>query len=329
MKSVQFHKTGGPQELICEELPIPSPAAGEVLIRIEVAGVNYADTVRRKGGPYPVPTPLPFNPGGEAVGVVTACGARVDADWIGKRVLVLLVSGGGYAQYAVAPAELLIPLPEGLAADHALALNIQGLTAALALKDAGRLTQGESVFVEAATGGVGSMAVQLAKLFGAKQVIAGVGSATKCPVALELGADAAIDYSQENWPQQVLDLTGGRGVDVLLDMTCGNLLRQGLGALAPFGRAVIYGTADSHRYLPDVASVLGRGQSLVGFFLGIYFQHRNAATVAMLKELAAHVMAGRLQPRIGASFPLEEAAQAHALLESRKSFGKIVLRPWS
>lgn len=328
MKSVRFHRTGGPQELICEELPVPSPAAGEVLIRVEVAGINYADTIRRRGEPYPMPTPLPFNPGGEVVGAVVECGLGVDAGWIEKRVLVALVSGGGYAQYAVAPATMLIPLPNELAAEHALALHIQGLTAALALKDAGGLMPGQSVFIEAATGGVGSMAVQLARLFGARQVIAGVGSGNKRSLALESGADAAVDYSQENWPQHVLELTGGRGVDLLLDMTCGTLLRQGIGALATFGRAVIYGSADPLHHVPDLLSLVARGQSLVGFYLALYFQHRPDVPIAMLKELAAHVMAGRLRPRIGAVLPLVEAAQAHRLLESRKSSGKIVLQAW-
>lgn len=329
MKSVRFHRTGGPQELICEELPIPSPAAGEVLIRVEVAGVNYADTIRRRGEPYPMPTPLPFNPGGEVVGVVTECGVGVEGGWIGKRVMVALASGGGgYAQYAVAPAAMLIPLLDGLAAEHALALHIQGLTAALALRDAGRLAPGQSVFIEAAAGGVGSIAVQLAKLFGATQVIAGVGSGNKCSLALESGADAAVDYSQEDWPQHVLKLTRGRGVDLLLDMTCGTLLRQGIGALAVFGRAVIYGSADQVHHAPDLLSLVARGQSLVGFYLALYFQHRPDVPIAMLEELAAHVMAGRLRPRIGATLPLEEAAQAHHLLESRKSSGKIVLRAW-
>lgn len=328
MNSIRFHKTGGPQELKSEEVPIPSPSEGEVLIRVNVAGVNYADTMRRRGEPYPMPTPLPFNPGGEVVGVVTECGAGVDASRVGQRVLAALPLGGGYAQYAIAQAAMLIPLPDGLAAEHALALNVQGLTAALALKDAGALSAGQSVFIEAATGGVGSIAVQLAKLFGAKQVIAGVGSSDKRTLALELGADAAVDYSQDDWPQHVLELTDGVGVDLLLDMTCGTLLRQGMDALAPFGRVVIYGFADPVRYQPDLLRIAAGGQSLVGFFLGLYFRNRPKVTQAMLKELTGYVLEGRLNPRIGAILPLEEAARAHQMLESRGSSGKIVLKAW-
>lgn len=329
MKSVRFHKTGSPQELKLEEVPIPAPSEGEVLIRVDAAGVNYADTMRRRGEPYPMPTPLPFNPGGEIVGVVTECGAGVEARLVGQRVLAALpLGGGGYAQYAIARATMLIPLPDGLAGEHALALNVQGLTAALALKDAGALSPGQSVFIEAAVGGVGSIAVQLAKLFGAGQVIAGVGSSEKRALALELGADVAVDYSQNDWPQRVLELTGGLGVDLLLDMTCGTLLRQGMEALAPFGRVVIYGSADPVRYEPDLHRLTAGGQSLVGFFLGLYFQKRPQVAEAMLKELAGYVLEGRLNPRIGAMLPLEEAAQAHQMLESRSSSGKIVLKPW-
>lgn len=330
MKSVRFHRTGGPEELRCEELPMPSPSAGEVLIRVEMAGVNYADAMRRRGEPYPMPTPLPFNPGGEVVGVVAEVGAGVESSWAGRRVMAALPrGGGGYAQYATAPVAMLIALPEALAAEHALALNVQGLTAALALKDAGALAPGQSVFIEAATGGVGSMALQVAKLFGAGQVIAGVGSHGKLALALEFGADAAVDYSQDGWPSRVLDLTGGRGVDILLDMTCGRLLEQGMDALAPFGRAVIYGSADTVRYEPDLPRIIANGQSLVGFFLAQYFRNRPDTATAMLNTLTDHVLAGRLTPRIGAILPLDDAARAHQMLESRKSAGKIVLTAWA
>lgn len=329
MKSVSFHKIGGPEELKVEELPTPSPSEGQVLIRVDVAGVNFADTMRRRGEPYPMPTPLPFNPGGEVVGVVTQCGAGVDPARVGQRVMAALpLGGGGYAQYAIAQAATLIPLPDALRAEQALALNVQGLTAALALKDAGALVPGQKVFIEAATGGVGSIAVQLAKIFGAGQVIAGVGSKDKCALALELGADAAIDYSQDDWPQQVLDLTAGTGVDLLLDMTCGKLLRQGIDALAPFGRAVIYGSADTDAYQPDLAGIVATGRSLVGFFLGLYFQQRPKVAESMMRELTGYVLDGRLSPRIGAILPLEDAARAHHMLESRSSSGKIVLKAW-
>jgi NADPH2:quinone reductase len=329
MKSVRFHRTGGPDELKCEEMAVPSPVEGEVLVRVELAGVNYADLMRRRGEPYPIPTPLPFNPGGEIVGVVAQCGRGVDPGLESRRVLTALPDGGGgYAQYATAPAAMLIPLPDGLAGEHALALHVQGLTAGLALKAAGRLAPGETVFIEAATGGVGSIAVQLAKLFGAGQVIAGVGGGGKRAAALELGADAAIDYSEPDWPRHVLDLTGGRGVDLLLDMTCGALLSQGLGAVAPFGRAVIYGSADPVRHAPDLPAIVANGQSLIGFVLKLYFEERPSVAEAMMKDLIGYVLEGRLVPRIGGILPLEDAGRAHEILESRASYGKIVLRAW-
>lgn len=236
MKIVRFHEKGVPEVLKLEEHPIPAPGAGEALIRVEAAGVNYGDTLRRSGRHYPIPTPLPYAPGTQTIGMIERLGEGVDKALLGQRVFAA-VPGGGYADYAIGSAATAYPCPAELPAAQAIAIMDQGATAALVLKVAGRIRAGDTVLVPAAAGGVGSLAVQLARIYGASRVIGLASTAAKRTLVVSLGADTAIDYTQDNWSQAVLDANGDKGVDLALEMTGGAVFHETLKAVKPqFGR---------------------------------------------------------------------------------------------
>lgn len=328
MKSVRCHRTGGPEVLQLDTVSIPVPGPGQVLLRVEAAGVNYADTLRRAGKPYPVPSPLPFNPGAEVAGAVCGLGAGVPAPWLGRRALATAIHGGGYAQYLVLPHEALLPCPDGLSSAQAVTLLVQGITAGLALRESGGLSAGDRVLIHGATGGVGSLALQLARALGASCVIAGVGSEAKRDRALSFGAHVAVDYSQPDWPASVLQATAGEGVDLVLDATSGALLRDSVTCLAAFGRLVVYGTADPLPEPVPLPGLIARNQRVIGCFLGGYFQQRPHLAVAWLETLATMVRQGQITLHLHDVLPLAEAAQAHRLMEERRVAGKLVLDPW-
>ncbi|NJM05347.1 zinc-binding dehydrogenase [Candidatus Gracilibacteria bacterium] len=244
MKAIQITEFGAPEVLVYTELPTPQAGEGEILIKVESAAVNFADVMRRAALTYPFPTPLPFIPGSEVAGTVAALGPGVDEPAIGTAVFALAGAGSnGYAQYAVAPAGQVIPIPPTLNADEACALTVAGLTAALLLSEVTQLQAGESVLIPGAGGGVGSFAIQIARLLGAGTIIGAASSAIKQAAAHAAGAHHVFDYTQPDWPEQVRALTGGRGVDVVLEMSGGTVFAQSLRCLAPFGRAAIYGMA--------------------------------------------------------------------------------------
>lgn len=327
MKAVRFHATGGPEVLVYEDVPDPVPADGEVLIRIEAAGMNFADVMRRRGDPYPEPSPAPFVLGAEVAGTVAAVGAGVTSLEVGTPVLAT-PGAGGYAQYICVPAARVMTLPPGFEAVQAAALIGHGLTAALALRQAARLAQGESVLVESAAGGVGSFAVQLAKLYGAGKVIAAASTPEKRGVAERLGADASVDYTAPNWANRVRELTDGRGVDVVLEMAGGETVAQALDAMAPFGRMVYLGQSSGKTALIDPWQLTVPNRTVTGFYIGAYlaFPELIQSTVG---EIIGFIMAGKLSIQVGAVLPLSQAAEAHRLLEGRKTTGKVVLRPWA
>ena len=326
MKAVRFHETGSPEVLVYEDVHDPVPGPGELLVRVEAVGMNFADILRRRGDPYPEPSPLPFTVGGEVAGTVWALGPGSDGPPVGTPVFVAS-RAGGYAQYVIVPAASVIPLPEGIDPVQATALVVQGLTALFALREAGHLAPQETVLVEAAAGGVGSFAVQLAKLLCAGTIIAAASTAEKRAIALSLGADVAVDYTDPNWASQVRSLTGGKGVDLVLEMTGGTTLTRALDAMAPFGRMVVYGLASGESIAVDPQRLVQLNQSVVGFYIGGFFA-RPELVAAGLAEIVQHVQAGRLEVQIGAVMPLARAADAHRLLEGRHSTGKIVLKPW-
>ncbi|NWQ41981.1 NADPH:quinone oxidoreductase family protein [Bacillus sp. EB106-08-02-XG196] len=324
MKAIQLEKFGGPEVLEIVEIDRPVPTGREVLIEIKAIGVNYADTARREGQ-YVVKTPLPFIPGAEIAGVVTAVGEKVESVKPGMRV-VTLIESGGYSEFALADERSLIPIPEQLDFQNAAALPLQGLSAYHVLKTMGRLEKGETVLVHAAAGGVGTLSVQLAKLFGAGKIIATASSPEKLELARKMGADVLINYSESNWVEQVLEATGGKGVDVALEMVGGEVFNNTLKCLATFGRLVVFGAASGEQIRMYPSSLMARNQSVIGFFLP-QIMRKPELLQSSLVELLTYLGEGKLKLTIGGVFPLEEAANVHVLLQSRKTTGKLLLEP--
>ncbi|WP_026674651.1 quinone oxidoreductase family protein [Alkalihalobacterium bogoriense] len=327
MKAIQLSQYGGPEVLKLVELDVPAPKENEVLLEIKAIGVNYADTARREGQ-YVIPTPLPFVPGAEVAGIVTAVGEQVKKTKVGDKVVTLLSSkrATGYAEYTVAHESGLIPVPENVSFEQACALPLQGLSAYHILKTMGRLEKDETVLIHAAAGGVGSLAVQLAKHFGAGNIIATASTEEKRSVAKQLGADVTVNYTEENWYERVLEATEGKGVDVALEMAGGRIFNDTLLCLAPFGRVVIYGVAsgEQSRFYPS--SLMAKNQSVIGFFLP-QMMRKPALFQQSLVELLKLVGTGKLKLTIGGTYPLEEASQVHELLQGRKTIGKLILQP--
>ncbi|MEC1525283.1 NADPH:quinone oxidoreductase family protein [Neobacillus niacini] len=324
MKAIQLQKYGGPEVLEIVEIERPVPAGREVLIEIKAIGVNYADTARREGQ-YVVKTPLPFIPGAEIAGVVADVGEKVTNVKPGMRV-VTLIESGGYSEFALADERSLIPLPKHLDFRNAAALPLQGLSAYHVLKTMGRLENGETVLVHAAAGGVGTLAVQLAKLFGAGKIIATASNAEKLELARQMGADVLVNYSETNWVEQVLEATGGKGVDVALEMVGGDVFNQTLKCLATFGRLVVFGAASGEQSKMYPSSLMARNQSVIGFFLPQIMRKPELLQPSLI-ELLTYLGEGALNLTIGGVFPLEDAADVHRLLQSRKTTGKLILEP--
>jgi NADPH2:quinone reductase len=315
MRAVRISSFGGPDVLeLVEDAPVPEPGDGQVLVRVTRAGVNFADTHARENT-YLAGYELPLIPGGEVVGEVD-----------GRRVAAL-VGTGGYAEYAVAQAEAVFPLPDGVSDAAALALIIQGLSAWHLLRTSSKLAEGESVVVHAAAGGVGSLAVQLAKRFGAGRVIGVASSEDKRALALRLGADAAVDAAEDDLTAALREANGGARVDVVLEMVGGRVFAQSLDALAPFGRLVHFGQAGREgapRLDPGRLMVTSTG--VLGFWL-IHLLRRPELLTAAMEDMFAAILAGELEPVVGGSYPLAEARRAHEDIRSRATTGKLVLTP--
>jgi len=333
VKAIQMSETGQPGVLHLVELPDPQPGPGEVLIRVEAAGVNFMDIMRRKGLPFDVPTPLPFVPGGEVAGTVVALGDGVVSAATGDRVFGQSgpLANGGYAELAVARADGLSPVPTGMDSERAAGLFV-ATTAAILLIGAARLSAGETVFVPAAAGGLGSYAVQIAKALNAT-VIAGAGTAEKRRIAVELGADHAVDYHASGWADEIQRLTDGRGVDVALELIGPSHLGETLSVLAPFGRVINYGYVADPDGPIDSAAVKqslfnpAPGHALVGFNVGYWFTERPQETAAAAARLMSWLADGTVTGPQVTSFPLAEAATAQGLLERGLNIGKVVLVP--
>jgi len=325
MKAVQFARYGGPEVLEVIEREVPTPGAGQLLVKVSAIGVNFADVMQRLDT-YPTKFPLPFVPGYEANGYVEAVGEGVEGFKPGQRVTTTLMQGGAYAEYLLAPAEATIPLPDGVDESVALALKVQGLTAYYLLKETTQLRKGQSVLVHAAAGGVGSIAVQLAKLWGASPVL-GAASPGKHQKVLDLGADFAIDYTQPNWSEKVREVTDGQGVDIILDPLGAAGQDENLKAIADFGHWAIFGMLDGGPVTLDAAmagQLMGRNLSLHGFIVSAA-AHRDFA--AATQELYDLVASGQINIEKGQQWPLAEAAEAQRAVEARQTTGKVILVP--
>ncbi|HWS38307.1 MAG TPA: NADPH:quinone oxidoreductase family protein [Actinoplanes sp.] len=316
MRAVQCSRFGGPEVL--DLVPVPDPVAidGQLLVEVSAAGVNFADTSRIAGSYQPVPE-LPFIPGTEVVGRA--------AD--GRRVLAPTFGGGGFAERAVVEAADAVTVPEGVGDAEALALLVQGLTAWHVLRSCARMRDGETVVVNAAAGGVGSLAVQLAKHFGAGRVIATASTEARRDLALSLGADAAVSSDADGYAERILDANGGTPVDIVLESIGGRVFSAGLEILGNFGRLVTFGNASREGRPPvDPGALSNRNTAVMGFWL------RPALTVPgayaePLSELFQLTAAGVLKPMVHAAYPLEDARRAFEDLVTRRTTGKVTLRP--
>jgi NADPH2:quinone reductase len=315
MRAIQMTEFGGPEVLRLVELPDPEPGPEDVLIRVTRAGVNFADTHTRTNS-YVQRATLPLVPGGEVAGT------RVDT---GERV-VALVGSGGYAQYATAPRDMTYPIPDGINEGEALALIVQGTTAWHLYRTAGRVSDGESVVVHSAAGGVGSLAVQLGHPLGAGRVIATASSEEKRALAMRLGADEAVDPAPQVLTDRLLEANDGRPVDVIFEMSGGAVFEASYRALAPFGRIVAYGIATNQANEVSTGSLLRHSRSVVGFYLFHCLQRPGMFTDA-LSDLFARVARGELEVIVGHTYPLGQAAQAHIDLRARRTTGKLLLDP--
>lgn len=329
MQAVEAHAQGPADHLRVVTRPVPEPGPGQILIRVEAASLNYSDVKRRRGDPYPFPTSFPFVPGGEVAGTVAALGSGVAGPPVGTPVFALagFDGSGGYAQFALAVAPQVIPLPPGLDADRASTLIIAGGTAMLILKHVARLQPGESLLVPAARGGVGHYARQLARVLGAGEIIA-VGGRRG-------GADdGIIDYTRPGWVDQVRARTGGKGVDVALEASGGPVLAETLACLAPFGRAVVFGAASGEDGVLDRATLRSwlyapaPNQSITAFNIGGYFMGRPQQAAEALGALIGLVASGQVEAPPIEAVRLADVAHAHRRLESRQTVGKLVVHPW-
>ncbi|RSN09071.1 NADPH:quinone reductase [Streptomyces sp. WAC 05977] len=317
MRAVQVTEFGGPEVLNLVDLPDPVPGPGQQLVEVDRIGVNYADTHQAENS-YLAPSKLPLVPGGEIVGRT--------AD--GKRVVALLNGGGGYAERAVADEVTSFDVPDGIDDLTALSFIVQGTTASLLLRKSAHLEPGESVVVHAAAGGVGSIAVQLAKAWGAGRVIATASSDEKRALALELGADVAIDSRAENMTDALREANGGKRVDIVLDMTGGAVTDQSIAALAPFGRLAFYGMASRENPKPiEARNLLGHSTTVAGMWLPHAFKLPGNVFGRTLDELFELALAGRVRAIAGGEYALSDARAAHEALRSRGTMGKLLLDP--
>ena len=315
MRAVQIREFGGPEVLRLVDLDVPVPAEHEVLVRVTRSGVNFADTHQRTDT-YLARQTLPMVPGGEVAGVREDTGERV----------VALTGTGGYAEYAVAPGSLCFPIPDGVDDGTALALLIQGLTAWHLYRTAGRVGSGEAVVVHSAAGGVGSLAVQLGRCMGAGRVIATASTEDKRALALELGADVAVDGSPDGLAERLVEANLGEPVDVVFDMAGGAVFDASFAALAPFGRIVAYGIASREQNELRTGKLMRTSRTVAGF----WFTHcleRPTMIDDALADLFARVEAGELRAVVGATYALSEAARAQVDLQERRTTGKLLLDP--
>ena len=315
MRAIQIREFGGPEVLQLTDLPVPEPGEGEVLVRVSRAGMNYADTHQRNND-YLARYELPLVPGGEVAGVREDTGARV----------VAMCGLGGYAEYATAPESLTFPIPEGVDDGTALALVIQGLTAWHLYRTCAHVAPGEAVVVHAGAGGVGSLAVQLGRPMGAGRVIASASTEEKRALAVELGADAAIDADPEGMKERIVEANGGHRVDAVFEMAGGRTFDESLAALAPFGRLVTYGIASREPNTVKTGSLMRSSRAVIGFWL-MHCLGRPDMIDAALADLFARVQRGELRAHPGGTYPLSEAARAQVDIAERRTSGKVLLDP--
>ncbi|WP_375481437.1 zinc-binding alcohol dehydrogenase family protein [uncultured Jatrophihabitans sp.] len=317
MRAIQITEFGGPELLVPTDLPDPEVRDGQEVLDVVAAGINYADTHQIEDS-YLSSQQLPLIPGGEVV----------VRDSGGRRLLGL-VGAGGYARRVAVDPSRLVPIPDGVSDGQALASLVQGVTAWHLLRTSVHLQPGETVVVHAGAGGVGTLAIQLAKRWGAGRVIATASSEDKRALTLELGADVALDSRAPDLKAALRDANGGRGVDAVLEMTGGPVFDQSLDALAPLGRLAVFGMAGRVPPTPvDPARLMARSTAVIGFWLVHVAAHPEMMSAA-LTDLFTLIAADELRPIVGPTYSLDSVADAHRALLDRSSVGKLVLDPWA
>ncbi|MEP7041556.1 MAG: NAD(P)H-quinone oxidoreductase [Dokdonella sp.] len=323
MQVIEISRPGGPEVLLPTQRPLPLPRAGEVLLRVVAAGVNRPD-VQQRAGAYPPPPGASDLPGLEVAGHVVALGTDITCWQIGDEVCALC-NGGGYAEYVAVPHGQCLPRPHGFSWVEAAALPENCFTVWVNVFERGGLRSDESFLVHGGSSGIGTIAIQLAHAFGAR-VFATAGSAEKCAVCVELGAERAIDYHHEDFVAAVREATGGRGIDLILDMVGGDYLARNLDALAVEGRLASIATQHGREATLDITRMMVKRLHLSGSTL----RPRSSADKARIadglrREVWPLLDSGRVRPRIHARFALAAAADAHRMMEAGKHIGKLVL----
>jgi NADPH:quinone reductase len=322
MKAIRVQHTGGPEVLQLADVPVPQPKLAEALIKVNLAGVNSIDVQFRDGR---LRTPLPFIPGQEGAGVVTAVGPQVRTVQVGDRVAW---SGtlGSYAEYVAAPEEHLVPIPSAITDEQAAAAMMHGLTAHYLVNDAHKLKAGETALVHAAAGGVGLLLVQMARAVGAR-VIGTVSSEEKAQLARDAGADEVIVFTRQDFEGEVKRLTGGKGVDVVYDGVGKDTFEKNLNVMRPRGMLVLYGMSSGPVPPVDPARLSEKGSLYMARTTLAHFTATREELLARTSALFRMIAEGKLKLLIAKKYPLAEAPQAHHDLESRKITGKLLLLP--
>jgi len=321
---VEISQNGGPDVLVPANRPIPQPGPGELVLKVAAAGINRPDILQRKGLYNPPPGASDL-PGLEAAGTVYDVGAGVPPALLGQR-LTALCPGGGYAEYVAVPWRHALPWPEDYSAQEAAALPETCFTVYGNMVLRGGLQAGETVLIHGGSSGIGTTAIQMAKGLGAAQVIVTVGTAEKAAACQALGADHALNYRDNAWEDTVLELTGGKGVDVILDMVAGDYIARGQKCLAVDGRLVIIAVQGGTEGQFHAAMAMVKRQTFTGSTLRPQsIEAKDALAAGLHRDVWPLLNSGAMKPVIHATFPLEKAAQAHAMMEAGAHIGKIIL----
>ncbi len=323
MQAILIEEHGGPEKLVVQELDPPTPGPGEVLLRTLVTSVNFADIKMRRSlyrGRKP-----PFVPGFDGVGEVIACGPGVQTIQVGQRVAAY-TKGGSYAEQILAKEVLCYPLPDNVSEEDGAGIGIM-ITAYNAVTQAGRMMAGETVLVHAGAGGVGSSAIQIVRALGAKRILTTVGHPKKVQACKSLGADVVINYQEEDFAARVQEETDGQGVDLILDTVGGKVFEAGLTCLATFGRLVIFGHSSNEAGFFESKPLHRENRAVIGYSSGGIRRHHPEQLQPTAQNVLDLMVQDKVHTLVSARFPLTQAPDAHRLVESRQSIGKVLLKP--
>ena len=324
MNCIEIPEPGGPEALKTTTRPVPTPEPSEVLIRVEVAGINRPDCVQRQGN-YAPPSGTTDIPGLEVSGEIVAVGVEIKNWSVGDKVAALL-AGGGYAEYAVAPFQQCLPIPDGLSMIEAAALPETFFTVWTNVFERGALKKGETLMIHGGSSGIGTTAIQIASQMGA-HVITTTGSADKCQACADLGAERTVNYREEDFVEAAREFGGGKGVDVILDMVGGDYIAKNIKSLAPDGRLVQIAFLQGSKADINFMSVMLKRLTLTGSTLRPQsIERKGEIAAALIENVWPLISSGKIKPVIYKTFALNQVAEGHALMESSQHIGKIMLK---